>query len=172
MTEPYDRSGDERALKTPRHLCRVCAGSGRPEGDYGDECEACVAVDAKLVYVAGASAEYQRAARFSERLRKRGHRITYDWPASVASRPEASLTREEREATWIACLDAVRAADVVIALGPSSSVTVTRGLWAELGACQAEGGVPIYVGREYTIVTAPCECVPDEDAAIEALEGR
>ena len=169
MTEPYDRSGDERALKTPRHLCRVCAGSGRPEGDYGDECEACVVVDAKLVYVAGASAEYQRAARFSERLRKRGHRITYDWPASVASRPEASLTREEREATWIACLDAVRAADVVIALGPSSAV-VTRGMWA--GACQAEGNAPIYVGREYTIVTALCECVPDEDAAIEALEAR
>ena len=170
MTEPYDRSGDETPLKTPRHLCRVCAGSGRPSGDY--ECEACVVVDAKLVYVAGASAEHQRVARFIERLRSRGHQITYNWPASVARQHESSLTRVEREEAWIACLGAVRAADVVIALGPSSSVTVTRGLWAELGACQAEGGAPIYVGREYTIVTALCECVPDEDAAIEALEAR
>lgn len=126
------------------------------------------------VYVGGASAEIERAEAFIRRVRAAGHFITFDWPAEIrkSGKANAGLGERERFDAWRACLDAVSDADVCVFLAPRDGKT-TRGMWAEIGAAQAMGAVPVYVGHDDdSIVTSMCEVVADDDAAFAALEAR
>lgn len=130
------------------------------------------------VYVGGARAELPRVEAFVARVRAAGHVITHDWTvfarraettAAIGARHEPPMTSMQRFGAWKESLDGITSADVCVFLAPRAGVT--RGMWAELGACQAEGSVPIYVGHEDdTIATSMAHVVADDDAAFAALE--
>lgn len=130
----------------------------------------------KHVYVGGARCELDRVERFINRCRFAGYVVTYDWTQFAREREhvlryahEPRMSDEQRHAAWKASLDGISEADVCVFLSPREGVT--RGMWAEIGAAQAVGEVPIYVGRDDdSIVTSMCTVVADDDAAFAALE--
>ncbi|NJN63544.1 MAG: hypothetical protein HC882_00825 [Acidobacteria bacterium] len=84
-------------------------------------------------YVAGASAEWQRARRVMDELEKFGHYITYDWTESFAEGANNSvLSLNQAIAFSSADQDAVARADVLLLLVPSDGL-FTTGAWTELG---------------------------------------
>ena len=127
------------------------------------------------VYVGGARCELARVERFIERCRFAGHVVTHDWTQFAREREhvlryahEPPMTNEQRHAAWKASLDGISEANVCVFLAPREGVT--RGMWAEIGAAQAVGEVPIYVGRDDdSIVTSMCNVVDSDDDAFAAL---
>ena len=129
-----------------------------------------------LVYVGGARMELERVERFIARVVDAGHTVTHDWTifarakdGHVRTNHEPPMTPEERSSAWGASIAGIGEADVCVFLSPAFGTT--RGMWAELGACQACGETPIYVGHvDDTIATSMCLVVADDDAAFAALE--
>ena len=86
------------------------------------------------IYVAGASAEAERAARFIDAARGLGHEITFDWVPVVRSQtvPEWELPSALRRSSAREDLAGVRGADLLVVLVPHKEV-LSRGVWVELG---------------------------------------
>lgn len=88
------------------------------------------------IYVAGASAELERAESAIASLRAAGHEITHDWPAVIrrvrieGGQKDSDLTDEERHGHAHDDLLAVERADVLWLLVPDAP---TSGAWVELG---------------------------------------
>ena len=133
------------------------------------------------VYIGGARCELARVEAFIARVRAAGHIITHDWTRFAHARDgserqpghrvahEPPMTPEERLAAWRSSLAGICEADACVFLAPLAGIT--RGMWAELGACQAAGETPIYVGHiDDSIATSMCHVVADDDAAFAALE--
>lgn len=86
------------------------------------------------IYVAGASAEIERARRVIAELRARGIEVPGDWPAIVDAhngRTNHGLTDDERRSAARACMRAAVDCDVFLLLVPHAQ---TIGAWVELGA--------------------------------------
>lgn len=93
------------------------------------------------VYVAGASAEIERAEHMIATLRALGVVVTHDWPARMrAMGPEHLLTRPVLADELRACLAGVRRADVLLLLEPTRP---SVGAWVELGYAAGLGTVEI-----------------------------
>lgn len=128
------------------------------------------------VYIGGGRCELARVERFIERCQLAGCIVTHDWTQFAREHEHAAkvgheppMSDERRHAAWKASLDAIGEADVCVFLSPREGVT--RGMWAEIGAAQAMGVAPIYVGHDDdSIVTSMCTVVADDDAAFAALE--
>lgn len=127
----------------------------------------------RRVYVAGASAEIERAERVIAALRERGISVTSSWPESVreygANPREAS--NEERLGWASDCLTDVRVADVLLVLVPRSPAT-TIGAWVELGYA-VHADLPIVLAgdsRQTVFGALGDECENDEDAIERVVE--
>ncbi len=90
------------------------------------------------VYVAGASAEVERAERVMGWLRDAGLAIALDWTIPVRALGGQSLSEGKLRAEAESCLEAVQDSDVLLALIPPRGVH-TQGMWAELGVAWASG---------------------------------
>jgi nucleoside 2-deoxyribosyltransferase len=102
-------------------------------------------------YLAGPSQFYRECAGIIDDLKRRRHRCTFDWTEGVRAakergRPDDDMTRDERRACALFCLDGVARADVVIVLWPSRS----KGAQIEFGAA---------LGREVPILLIRWPCV-------------
>lgn len=95
------------------------------------------------IYVAGASAEVDRAILVCTALRAAGHEIAYDWPMKV--KQHGPMTRDAAMMTQIGReeLAAVLSADVFWLLTPTSNST---GSWVELGVALASGALVVSSG--------------------------
>lgn len=101
------------------------------------------------VYVAGSSAELDRAERAIADLEARGVAVTSTWPRSVTNVGEsnpAHASRSDRARWAITCLHEVREADLVWMLVPSRAHP-TRGAWLEAGYALARGKVVVFSGE-------------------------
>jgi len=123
------------------------------------------------VYVAGSSAEIDRARAATERLRAAGLVVVSTWPDVVAAVGDANppdASRKDR-AEWARTdLDEVTVADIVLLLCPHESAG--RGAYLEAGYALRQGK-PVYAaGRtEQSVFCAlMSEHVLDEDA-IDAI---
>lgn len=88
--------------------------------------------DARTIYVAGASAEHGRIARYMQALRESGWIVTVDWPARVAAAKGADAELPFDEARRIATHDLAGVANAAVlwlVLPTAPSV----GCWVELG---------------------------------------
>lgn len=108
------------------------------------------------VYVAGASAEIDRARRVIAELHQRGHEVLFDWPAAIdAAGGRANGLSEERVHYAREDYGAALACDVLVLLVPSAS---TIGAWVELGAALSQNALVLASGLasdfERTIFTA------------------
>ena len=94
-----------------------------------------------IVYVAGASAELERAQQVMEWVRSEGWTVAHDWVADVVreriegGRSDAELTRYEKARYAVADLNALRGSDVFWLLAPEKPTT---GAWVELGSAYAK----------------------------------
>lgn len=134
-------------------------------------------MDRPLVYVAGASAEVERAEAIIRELRSRGFTITHDWTHSVRKNRalgyrESALSAETRAELVAEDLAGVRRADVFLFLAPAEDV-VTRGAWVELGCASNLGNIVIFVSganaRESMFTELADYIFDDDDAALQAL---
>ncbi len=86
------------------------------------------------VYVAGASAEIERAERFIALAKTYGAEITHDWTIDVRKEGGSVPASDVDPATFAARdISAVLEADAVVFLVPHQD-HATKGLWVELGA--------------------------------------
>ncbi len=89
-----------------------------------------------MVYVAGSSAEIDRAKDIIGRLRRAGLGISYDWTPDLRSArkaghsDDASLSEAQALGAAQSCLEGVFMCDVFLLLAPERP---TRGAWVELG---------------------------------------
>lgn len=92
------------------------------------------------IYVAGASAEWERCRRMMIALRAQGHVITHDWTHEVEK--HMATPASDRELADYAWLDkrGVELADELVLLIPDGAHTT--GAWAELGMA-LEAGVKV-----------------------------
>ncbi len=119
------------------------------------------------VYVAGASAEVERAERVMGWLRDAGLTIALDWtiPVRALGGQGASLTEAERRAHAEADLEAVQDSDVLLALIPPRGVH-TQGMWAELGVAWAAGIYTVASMGHPPFVVSRIACTPPMFATI------
>lgn len=105
----------------------------------------CALCGARTIYVAGASAELDRARRVMARITELGGRVAFDWTEEVeAWTSEALRLKDTERAERInACLEAAETAERVVLLVPDEDVH-TRGAWAEATAAY-RAGVPVIV---------------------------
>jgi len=98
------------------------------------------------VYVAGASAEIERAEALIARLRDAGVEVISDWPENVrrAGAANIGLTHEVRLAAARACSLGVRRSDWLVVLEPKAP---TIGAWVEMGIALAQGIDVLWVGE-------------------------
>jgi hypothetical protein len=129
----------------------------------------------RTVYVAGASAEVERAERIIQALRSAGFIVTHDWTRSVREYRakgyrDADLSDEACEEIAASDLDAVRRADVLLFLSPEQPTT---GAWVELGAASNYGDKTILVSgasaRRYLFTRIADWIFDDDEAALVAL---
>ena len=128
-------------------------------------------VDRKLrVYVAGSSAETERAVRCMNWLRDHGIVVTSSWPEVIATVGIANPRNAPRDdrATWTQTdLAEVQTADVLWLLAPN---TPTRGAWIEYGFALAVGRMVVASGdTKQTIFTAIGDEYGTDAEALEAL---
>jgi nucleoside 2-deoxyribosyltransferase len=108
-----------------------------------------------VVYVAGASAEIERARRVIAMLRELGIEIAHDWPKMIedhGGRANLGLTYDERENVVGACLGGVRKAELVLFLVPYAP---TVGAWVEIGHADALGKRIVQSGLAEDIAAHP-----------------
>jgi hypothetical protein len=89
------------------------------------------------IYLAGASLERHEISKYIKTLKDVGAAITFDWTAAIEAdggKANEGLVWDRRRELAKQALDAVRAADVVWLLLPTTS---TIGAWVELGAAFA-----------------------------------
>jgi hypothetical protein len=108
------------------------------------------------LYVAGASAEIERAETFIAAARGMDYAITFDWPAAIRTLGKGANVglddKERRLAKWSA-YEAAKTCDVFVLLLPSEPVA-TIGAWCELGAATVtRWNVKVgYPSREFLLV--------------------
>lgn len=91
------------------------------------------------LYIAGASADIERAERWIAKAREAGVHVTEDWPAKVRTAGAANVgTIEQLRAAAEACERGVIAASVVWVLVPRET-RPTAGAWYEMGMARALG---------------------------------
>ncbi len=101
-----------------------------------------------IVYVAGASAEWERAQRVMEWVRSEGWTVAHDWVADVirerieGGRSDAELTLMEQARYARGDLKAIEGVDYLWFLAPEKP---TAGAWVELGFAYAQEAVGIIV---------------------------
>lgn len=129
------------------------------------------------VYVAGASAELERARSAMRDLRGYGCEITFDWTQAVEKFGSlgAVLSEEEKAQCARNDLDGVRAAEVVLFLTPEDKA-LTLGMWVELGAALALGKTLVLTGpsRNATIFCnlSPHRFVTDRAGVLWVMSKR
>ena len=102
------------------------------------------------IYVAGSSAELDRASNAMAFVRGRGHEITHDWVADIqrerieGGREDHELGPHEQMAFARADLQGVTAADLLWLLVPD---TTSTGAWVELGWALARSKKIIASGK-------------------------
>lgn len=149
-----------------RHQVAPCHGASYPTETMGNKL---------AVYVAGASAEVERASEVIERIRALGLVVTHDWTRSVrehrsAGYRDVDLDHERQAMIASEDLDAVRRADVLLLLAPESP---TIGAWVELGCALNLANMTIFVSgpaSRQSIFTSLADWIfTDDDAAVQAL---
>lgn len=86
------------------------------------------------VYVAGSSAEIDRAEQVMQAIERAGHVVVSTWTEDIASVGEANprdASAEERRGWARGCLRQVGGSDALVFLVPREPAT-TRGGWAEM----------------------------------------
>jgi hypothetical protein len=127
------------------------------------------------VYVACASAEWQRAEAVAARLEAAGCEITYRWWETHPVREgktDADCTPAERRAAEAACTQGIAHAHVTLVLG---SHHVSEGRAYELAAARYEGRDVAIVGSLPTVFGEPLDGErhhATDDAAIAYLADR
>ncbi len=97
------------------------------------------------VYVAGASAELERARRAISMLELAGFEVTFDWTAPVAEHGSAHPDPDECRAYAQTDEDAVDESHLLWLLVPHAD---TKGAWWEAGRARAKGKLLIASGAE------------------------
>ena len=131
----------------------------------------------RRIYVAGASTERERIARYMGALRDAGWTITEDWCASEASLGKSDADLDDETARRVAerDLDGIERADVFWLVAPSSP---SFGASTELGYAVARRGSHDAPTR--IIISGPCPSIfarladerfPSHVAALQALTG-
>ena len=127
------------------------------------------------VYVAGSSAEVERAERVIASLRAMGHVVTFDWTRSVReyrSQGYRDADLDDDRCAMIASedLDAVRRADALLFLSPEEPTT---GAWVELGCALNLANMAILVSgktaRNFLFTRLADYIFDDDEAAIAGL---
>lgn len=125
------------------------------------------------VYVAGASAEPDRARWAMDAVRASGAEVAHDWLAAIEAAGSANggLAHVVRQRAATECLEAVESSDVLWLLAPE---TPSAGAWVELGAALGAGIEVIAsgpaCGRSIFCSLAVDECPTDADA-LEIVRG-
>ncbi len=134
------------------------------------------------VYVAGASADWERAKTRMDWVRAHpGLTLAYDWVSDVVKyrveggKSDAELTDEERFFLAGSDMEAVARCDIFWLLIPNDSV-VTGGAWADLGFALDAGRSVVVSGarhREFSLcILADHACSTDTDAQGWILEAH
>lgn len=100
------------------------------------------------VYVAGSSAELERAEAAMLKLEHAGVRVTSSWPIVVRdqSAPNPRDVSRDQRRHWSAVdLEEVRSADVLLMLVPKVDAP-TRGAWLEAGYAHGFGKIVVFAG--------------------------
>lgn len=106
----------------------------------------CAVHGPRTIYVAGASAELDRARRVMARITELGGRVALDWTVEVEAWTSEGLRLKdtERAERINACLEAAETAERLVLLVPDEDDVHTRGAWAEATAAY-RAGVPVIV---------------------------
>lgn len=106
------------------------------------------------VYVAGASGELARCARFIDTLNGCAGLVAHNWPATIiaAGSPNRNLTTKIRQESARSNIAALQECEIFVLLIPAC---ITRGAWGELVAALALGKLVVLSGTAH-----------DEDASV------
>jgi len=128
------------------------------------------------VYVAGASAEVERAERVIRALRERGVEVPFDWTGEVrktraAGLSDVDLGRERCREFCTADLAGVRRSDVLLLLSPQKPTVMA---WVEFGCATNAPGDHLIIACGPTTELHPATtladfCFATDEEAIEAL---
>lgn len=142
---------------------------------FSSESDRCVSVLAmwKLrVYVAGASAEIERAERAIELCKAAGFVVVSTWPNVVRTVGNANpreASKADRRRWSVADLEEVDRSDVLWQLTPTKPIT-TSGAWVELGCAYRAGKYIIASGdTKQSIFPALGEEFATDDEVIDYL---
>lgn len=125
-----------------------------------------------VVYVAGASSEFQRPQKWIARLRDAGVIVPYDWTQMVEytsrrAQKESDLHVDERFYLAERAQSAVEDADLLWGLIPTHPNT-TSGMWFEMGVARCNKKTIVVSGdwkRSIFTELADRKFIADEDAA-------
>jgi hypothetical protein len=127
------------------------------------------------VYVACASAEWQRAESVAARLEAAGCELTYAWWLSHPVRQgktDADQTPWQRRDASMACENAIKSSDVVVVLGSKHAST---GLGSEVTTARGAQCQVVIVGNDASAFVEPRDGEryhTTDDAAIAYLADR
>lgn len=127
------------------------------------------------VYVAAAQEDFGRARAAMDLLRELGVGVTHDWTIEVESHCNTPATLDDLRYYAVLDLEAVKRADVVLALTPDTK-DKGCGLWAELGMAAVLGKRVVVTGplRDRCIfahVAGVARHVTDAEGILEVLRG-
>lgn len=126
----------------------------------------------RRIYVAGSSAEMERAHWAMNRVVDAGYTLTMDWVREIreaGSTNPSGWSRKQKRAAALKALGAVEKASVVWLLVPAKP---SIGAWVELGYAFPAGKQVVASGKHVSIF----DCLADEhfdtdEEALEALVG-
>ncbi len=129
------------------------------------------------VYVAGASAEIDRAERWMAELASAGIIVTSTWPTVIRAVGEANpkeATQEEYIQWTNKDLEEVNAAHVLWLLSPIGKGVTTTGAWVELGYAAAREKLIVASGPHKPIFTNALASFhsPNDSSVFEYLKRR